>query len=170
MGVILHREDNLVNYYVLPLVGVNYHLFGRKFKKAFINKELTKVFVKVSDFPMGKGYSSNSTHLSDAVLEGRKYVIYNIPSKFRKDLTLFKNGKYSKMSRETKKIIYNGSGLPYNKKVSDFRITSPILQSLDKTKVLRKYLNTYFGMTIKSNAEYIDEPEPSWFIENELCN
>ena len=163
----LPENENLVTYYILPLAGINKKLFGRKFKTSLINKQGTKIFVELTSSMKSEGYSKVKTYKTDLLINKKVYAIYEVPSMFSEDLELFLQGKYSEMSSKCKTIIYNGSTLPYNKTKGDFRVSSPILQALDKTKTLRKFLLDSIGITdLPINAELMTKPLDWWFIEN----
>ena len=168
MAFVLKEGENLVTYYVLPMVGVNNVVFGNLFRNSLLAKDGTRVYVQLKKKMNSVGYTKVDSYITDLNISGKLYAVYNVPSKFDEEIQLFLKGKYSQFKPSTKKIIYAGSGLPYNKKVGDFKLSSPILQALDKTKVLRFYLLKTLGVdTLPNSSELIDVPEDSWFIENQ---
>lgn len=163
----LHKQKNLVCYFILPLTGVNISVFGRKYKEAFIDKKGQKVYVQLSSEMESLGYRKINTFLTTLTINKKHYVVYNVPTEFSHDAKLFLEGKYSQISRVAKKIIYKTSTLPYNKNYGDFKQSSPILQALDKTQTLRTFLETNLGITaLPESAELLEIPRESWFIEN----
>ena len=165
----IKEGDTLVTYYMLPLVGVNKRVFGRKFKSSFISKSGDTVYIQLTSEMTGDGYTKTDAYKTNVVLNKKLFAIYEIPEEYRKEGVLFTKGLYSQFSAKAKKVIYNGSTLPYNKVSGDFKVSSPILQALDKTKVLRGYLKTMLGITeIPESKELIDTPHKEWFIESHV--
>jgi hypothetical protein len=168
MPLILKDDENLVTYYLLPLAGINKIVFGRLFVNSYVDKKGSKVYVELKKKMSSTGYTKVDCYLTDVIIKNKLYVVYNISDNYKSDVRCFLLGMYSKMSRPTKKLIYNGSGLHYNRTVGDFKVSSPILQALDKTKVLRYFMLNVLGVdTLPESAELIDSPEESWFIENQ---
>jgi hypothetical protein len=169
MPYVLNTNENLVTYYLMPLAGVNKQVFGRKFVNSYLDKTKMIIYIHISSKMTSEGYKKASCYVSDVVIKDKIYCLYKIPQKYFKDLEFFIKGKYSLMNKETKKLIYKGSSLPYNKSVGDFKVSSPILQALDKTKVLRYYMINHLNikMTEETN-ELIDIPNKSWFIESQI--
>ena len=168
MPLISQEGENLVTYYLLPLVGLNKAVFGRSFKSSFIDKEGSKVYINLTKEMSSTGYKKVKCYIADVYSKDKLYAVYILPEELSKDVQLFLKGFYSQMSRTTKKLIYAGSGLPYNKSVGDFKMSSPILQALDKSKVLRVFMLRVLGVdTLPNSGELITKPRPFWFIENQ---
>ena len=73
------------------------------------------------------------------------------------------------MSKKAKNLIFRDSGLPYNKTIGKFVVSSPILLALDKSPTLRNYLLTELNVTaLTENNELIDKPYSTWFIESKF--
>ena len=169
MPYVLTQNQNLVTYYLLPLVGVNKTVFGRKFVNSYLDPNSFRIYVHISSEMESIGHSAGRSYISEAIINKKRFVIYEIEKKYREDVELFLAGKYSKFKKSTKKVIYVGSSLPYNKSIGDFKMTSPIIQALDNTKILRDHLLTSIGIkTLPDSAELIDLPNGSWFIHSQI--
>jgi hypothetical protein len=166
MSLLIPEGDNLVTYYVLPLVGLNKNSFGKHFGGSYIAKDGLRVYVELSSNMTSPLYKSNPNYISEMVYKGKLILLFSIPSEFIADIRHFIFGRYSQMGEGTKKIIYATSTLPYNKTMGSFMQSHPILQALDKTKTLRTFLIDHLRVeTIPDSAELITRPEESWFIE-----
>lgn len=130
----LMKDDSIVNYYVLPLLGMNKKDFGDNFESAMINKEGTTVYVKViSDI------YSESLYENKIQVEDNLFLYYDIPENFHADMQLIIKGEYSKLSDEAKGMIIEYSGLLYHHRVGDELFTSKLLFALDRDPALREY-------------------------------
>ena len=130
------KVDTILNYYVLPLVGVNRGHFSTNFITTKLNVEGTIVFV------MLKEDSYSDTLFKYKVYnEGKFYLYFYIPEQFLLDVKLIIEGKYSEISLKAKTLIRKNSGLIYKEKNSSGDIiTSKLLFALDKSEVLVNYL------------------------------
>jgi len=169
MALLIPSGDNLVTYYLLPLIGVNKNTFGRPFKSSFVNQLGTKIFVELHHPMVSPIYREVETFETEVKSEGGEFVIFNIPTMWRQDTRYFIDGLYSKMSKVAKKLIYNTSTLPYNLKIEQFSTCHPILQALGKTKVLREHLLEVLNIEVLADSgEFIDKPPEDWFIEHRI--
>ena len=169
MSLLIPEGDTLVTYYILPILGLNRKSFGRPFKTSLISKDGLKIYVHLRRRMLSPSYKSNPYYITEILLGKELYLIFTIPSSAISDIKLFLDGRYSHMSKETKKLIYNGSTLPFNKNSGSFKHSSCILQALERTKFLRAHLEDVLGFeTIPETAELIDPPSahPEWFIES----
>ena len=66
------------------------------------------------------------------------FIVYSIPQKWSNDVTLFMEGKFSKMSQAAKDAIMRFSGLGYKERKGDEVLTDGRLLALDKHPVLKK--------------------------------
>lgn len=169
VGLLIPDGDTLVTYYMLPLVGLNRKSFGASFRTSFVDREGLKVYVELGVNMTVPSYKSNVNYISEIVHNGSLIILFFMPPKFHADIALFLQGKYSEMSREAKNVIYKTSTLAYNKTMGNFKMSNPILQALDKTKTLRKYLEDKLDIkSLPDSAELIQSPDDGWFIENRL--
>lgn len=170
MSLLLRDGETLVTYYLLPIVDVNKLTFGSKFVNSFVSKDGTKIYVELKGNLRSPGLYRNKLSFStEVVIKGTLFIIFKVSEEFIIDVVKFLRGNYSEMQRNTKKLIYASSSLPYNKTMGSFKNTHPILQALDKTKTLRSYLIDELGVvTLPDSVELITKPEDHWFIENRL--
>lgn len=172
MGKIFRIPDgeNLVTYYVLPLVGVNKKTFGRHFKNSYITRDGLKVYVELASNMRSPVYRNSPCYVAEIVIKNNLFIQFNVPGPYIKDTACFITGKYSDISRAAKNIIYRTSTLPYNSKMGSFNVSHPLLQALDKTKTLRKFLNETIrpAEEITADRELAPSPDEDWFIEHRL--
>lgn len=160
--------DNLVTYYMLPLVGVNKKTFSKSFKNSYISQDGLRIFVELKSNMQSPNYRNSPCYVTEIVIRDTLFIQFVIPSGYIKDTACFITGKYSEMSRDAKKIIYRTSGLPYNSKMGDFSVSHPLLQALSKTKTLRTFLTNHLDIEISDDDELAEAPHESWFIEHRL--
>ena len=160
--------DNLVTYYILPLVGVNKKTFSKSFKNSYISKDGLRVFVELKTNMQSPIYRGSPCYVTEIIVQNTLFIQFVIPSGYIKDTACFITGKYSEMSRDAKKIIYRTSTLPYNSKMGDFSVSHPLLQALSKTKTLRTFLANHLQINIGEDDELAEAPDESWFIEHRL--
>jgi hypothetical protein len=166
MALLIPEGDNLVTYYVLPLIGVNKATFGSCYGCSYLNSSGSTLYVRLLKNMQAPTYKTNKNYVSEFVYESHLFIIFSIPHNYLPDVILFLKGSYSFMSKEAKRIIYESSTLPFNKTIGSFSMSHPILQALDKTKTLRQFLTTYLGIVpLPDSVELIDPPGKSWFIE-----
>lgn len=157
--------DNLVTYYVLPLVGVNKKTFSKHFKSSYIDKAGLKVYVELKSNMVSPIYQHTPCYITEILINNTKFIQFTIPLMFLNDVALFIRGSYSRMSKEAKKIIYTSSTLPYNSRMGSFAVSHPVLQALDRTSTLRTFLINEIGVHLAENDELITSPNEDWFIE-----
>ena len=170
MSLLIPKGDNLVTYYLLPLLGLNKKSFGDCFHASYVDCTGDSVYVELRKNMVTPTYLTNPNYVSRLVIKERVFLIFLIPTNLTIDSAKFIRGQYSDMSRESKKIIYKTSTLPYNKTMGSFAMTHPVLQALDKTKTLRSFLVNELDVVINSNNELIDPPSAEWFIETRIKN
>lgn len=164
--MLLDDGITLATYFLLPLVGVNKKTFGRKFRATYISED-DLIYVELSSPLQSPSYKRLPTYMYDVDINSKHYAVFKIPPQFLDDLSKFKEGTYSKFSKDAKTIIFRGSSLPYNKSMSGFKMTHPILHALDNSKVLRDFLKKHLKVEeLSSSGELIDKPDKSWYIEN----
>jgi len=160
---------SLVTYYMLPLAEVNKYTFAKNFKATYINRKGNKLYVELKKPMVSPIYKRSKYYLTDVLIKDKFFVEFVLPEKYKKDIELFLIGKYSKMSKEVKLIIYKTSTLPYNVKMENFVMSHPVLHALGKTKRLRSFLLDYFNVQeLSSSEELIDIPKDDWFIEHRI--
>lgn len=169
MSLLIPEGENLVTYYILPLLAINKNSFGGHFKNSYIDKAGIKVFVELKKNMVSPTYKHTPNYVSEVIFNNTLLVMFEVPLEFLQDSKLFVVGKYSEMSKDAKKIIFASSTLPYNKTMGSFVVSHPVLQALDKTKTLKSFLiNELHVVTIEDSAELINPPYDNWFIEHRI--
>ena len=167
-------EDNIFNYYVLPLVGVNKESFNSSFVKTFLNKECTKVFVEVIDFNDKNFFVDMPCFRKASSYRDKLFYVWNIPEEFQKDVKLIADGHYSKIEVKTKELIKRYSGLSYNYRTgSGSLITSKAIFALDRHPALINFFMKTLDLTAQEvndcivvpETELMDKPSSEDFIE-----
>ncbi|MBK9299080.1 MAG: hypothetical protein IPN14_00190 [Bacteroidetes bacterium] len=164
---------SLCTYFVLPLVGVNKNGFGAEvnFLNSFLSRDGSLIYVEVymREF-LGMGLPEHRVCKDD---NGKDYLEFKIPQKFKGDVALFMAGKYSEMSETVKRIIRENSTLQYkNLKDTTYR-TDVRLLALEKSQVLRDYWNSQLWdlpsqSHIDEDMELLSKPNDSIFLDKEL--
>jgi len=169
---LIDTDDTVLNYYLLPLVGVKKASFGEDFIKTLMSKNGKLCYVELSKFT-GK-FNSHQNFKSSIKLSNRYFVIFKVPDEFITDTVLLIHGKYSKLSINAKDLIKHYSGLYFNKKTAKGYLTSKAIFALDSHPVLITYYEQYLGLTkeqvdeliIKPKLELMDKLKISDFIES----
>jgi hypothetical protein len=168
MASLIPRGQNLVTYYILPLVKINRKSFGRAFHSSYIDRAGKQIFCRLRRPPVSFLYRENDHYLTELYLNDQLYIVFEVPEWHERDVQRFIAGKYSEMSKEAKKLIYNVSTLPFNKKSGSVRLFDPILQALEKTKEARRWLIERLGIEeLEGSAELMPAPEDWWYIEHQ---
>lgn len=128
-------EDTVLNYYALPLVGVNRRIFGENLISTHLTKDGRHVLVKLHKDVYTDLEMSDKLRIKDSF-----YVYYAVPEMYLKDVVLLLQSKYSKLSKEAKVCIKKDSGLMYKKMVNGKTYTSKLLYALDRKPTLLKYM------------------------------
>lgn len=161
------------SFYLPPLIDVNPHMeYGNKnFIKALMGCDLSNpqliILVWRRD-RMRKVYDQNVNfvHAMDcayrteegAVLTVTK-LLYDVPSVFHADYREFAAGNFSKMSEKAKEEIRVMSGVRYRSPgAGNTFIYDKKLLVLDKSPILRTYLEKMLDTTIDPDAELLDSP------------
>lgn len=170
-----YPEDNVFNYFILPLIGLNKESFGKSFNKCLLSKDGIYVWVKVNDANSAL-YARNNPFFSTAMNLGEDtYYIFVMAEKFKNDSLLIAQGKYSKISPEAKDLIKEHSGLLNGSKNIPGRgaIKAKALCALDKDPALIWYYMSVLGLTeeqvheliVQNQNELLDRPNEEDFIE-----
>jgi len=129
------KEDSIVNYYILPLIGLSKKDFGDNFISSKINKHGTHVFVQVKDdtYP-------DDVYDTKIKIDQELFLVYEIPDNFLQDVQIIINKQYSKISETAKVLIKETAGLLYNKRIGNDLYTSKLIFALDKDAELKKFM------------------------------
>lgn len=161
-------KHNMCTYYLLPLIGVNKFSFGIElnFRNCYANTEGTELYVSVN---YSLSSLENHPNLLRVAGQARSPIyVFDLPKKWAADFELFKQGKYSKFSKEAKERIIEGSGLryralnPIGNPTTDIRLLA-IESEQDRRDILRTKLIEFYGVTIDHDAELISPPSESSF-------
>lgn len=153
-SLIDEKNESLVAYYILPAVMMSYRAFGPYFKSAHIDRDHTAVMVTLVR-GCKEEYWKNQFFQLDYDKNGCTYAVFRIPDSLRKDLDLFAEGKYSKMSDALKKRIYKHSGLLYNKQIDNLIVTDKRLLALTKSPILKQWVEETYKVKKGKNSEFI---------------
>ena len=130
------RDDTVLNYYALPLVGFNTRDFEDNFITTKVKNDGTVLFVQVKDDIYPDNIYNNK------IIHGDKlFLSYDIPDEFLYDMLLIIKGMYSQLSSKAKHIIATKSGLWFNHQANNGEIyTSKLIFALHKDPELIKFI------------------------------
>lgn len=179
MQDIPNSNSIIVNYYILPLLGICFSQLKEDYNKGFIDKQGAFVFLEFEEIT-NYVYSDEYFH-GTTIINEKFYQIYSIPEKFLPDIQIILNGRYSKLSDKAKDNIIKLSGLSYNRKdpkTGKFVTSTPIL-ALSKSVELKKYQENRLGYKIKYgrqgapvelplDSELLDIPTENIYIDSIL--
>lgn len=160
-------RENLCTHFILPLLKMNKFSFVNS---NFVNSYLTDqdhIVVQVVDRHFVHGKCVIHPHFKGIMTDAEKYLyyVYKIPVIWHNDLQLFKQGRYSEMSRLAKDTIKTQSGLPHNvlnkdgKMVSDGRLVA-----LDKGRELKAMWEEEIVPAEPIEGELLSIPSEGSFI------
>jgi len=133
------KRENLCTHFVLPLLKLNKVSFAAPgFLNTYISSDRQRVLVEVADLTFLS--RKMSIHPDFSGIYGYKdhyLIIFRLRKRWKDDLDLFCEGKYSKLSKSAKEFIIRYSGLPYQKKEGTRTVTDGRLLALEKHKVLK---------------------------------
>jgi len=170
----VNKDYVIMNYYILPLIGINVKSLPIEFQKVYINKEGTVVFIGF-EILISKTFSNN--FVSHIEYGDKFYQAYKIPSKYLNDIKLMVKGKYSQISVGAKEVIMHKSGLVYKEidPLTGKLTTSAPLLALDKAPSLKQFLETKLSrakqfraekdVIISDESDLMDKVTDSIFIE-----
>lgn len=149
------NKESLVDYFILPLVGLSYRAFGPYFKEAKLSRDLLSVRVKLSGGGCSEKFWDNPNYQTDWDQGSNTYAVFRIPEEFKDDVKVFATGKYSKMSDVVKKVIFKGSGLHYNKRIDNLIVTDMKLLALTKSPILKEWIEKQYRVKKGKNVEFL---------------
>lgn len=161
------RSDNLCNFYVLPLLGLNKTSFGGS--KNFINSYLSKdtqfaVVMLKEAIPSFEEHPQYAVDYKDD--QGNTILVFSIPIEFKPTMVKFVEGKYSQFSDRAKQLIKQKSGLNYKAPVGGGKVsTARELLALDKDPDLKKVWEQELGVKLAVDAELMDIPNDRNFYD-----
>lgn len=164
----IKRSDNLCNFYILPLLGLNKLSFGSgNFINSYVSKDDKYIVVEVKE--PKTSFQDHDGYVTDFIAEGKVTIIFSIPEGSEDTLSKFKAGKYSEFTEQVKQVIRTKSGLKWkvpsgNKKT----LTAREILALDKDSDLREKMEDELGVKIPKNAELMSVPHESNFYDLSL--
>lgn len=147
-------DENLVDVYILPLIRLTRNQFVGYFKYAKLTKKNNQVAVVLTgSVDIDTEHPQYITDFDSP--NGDTVVLYSIPEEFSDDIELFKEGKFSKMSRKTKAIILKYSGLAKGRTIDGMQITDIRLLGLSDSKKMKTTISTALRWTVPMNGEIL---------------
>lgn len=167
----VHRE-NLSTYFILPLLKLNKDSFSGElnFCDSYLSKDLRYVYAEVREVASLKHRMLMHPDFEAVWRRGdRYYVQYKIPHRWKADVSLFAEGKYSKMSKGAKDTICELSGLLYRERLEPGRIpiTDMRLLALTRAKSLRLMWEEKYNVALSDEDELLSLPGTRIFINEE---
>lgn len=154
------RGRNKCTIYVLPLLSLNSGSFD-EFVESYIDPGGKHLCVEVRN--MRAQSIEVLTHPALRCVQGTReaaQIWFTIPSQWWMDVQLFIEGKYSRMSEESKSMIRTYSGLAY--RMVDFDgyelHTDYRLMALDKNPLLRRKWEMLVGQGIPESLDLMQPP------------
>lgn len=160
-------------YFLLPLLGLSKYSYGNgsNFYNSYMSFNGKIVSIVIDKSEAGE-YHKHPNYLTDFDLipDAEKpdniatAIVYSIPEVFTEDLGHFSCGQYSKMSKTAKNLIRKHSGLPYRNPIpgSTKVSTHKLLMVLDKSEVLRKWIEAQCDIEISPEQELLEKPHYDW--------
>lgn len=165
------RSNNLCSTYMLPLVGLNRMSFGgTNFITSYVDEDNVHIVAEVRI--VTSVIQQMHCFRFEFTRDGCTYAVFEIPSILRDTVKLFREGKYSQFSEESKSVIRKKSGLPYKVPKGTKYESARELLALDKDQKLREALeqelsNIGSPVRINSSAELASIPgEDNFFTMN----
>lgn len=148
------EKESLVAYYLLPILGFGFKLFGKYFYSAKISKDCRSI--KITLYKECKVKIWDYKHYQTDWPQGKFiHVLFGIPETYIEDVKVFSEGKYSKLSGRLKRRIYEYSGLFFNKQIDNTIVTDMRLLALSKSPILRNWLVEDQGVELDKRSEFI---------------
>lgn len=164
------ETENLCTYFVLPLLKLSKVSFVKSnFIDCFITRDgrIIAVAVYMSNLLSRKVYSV-SEYLGTIMHEasGHWYVLFETPRRWARDIELFREGKFSKMSENAKEYIRTYSGLEFRKTTRQGKhITDGRLLALDRDVALRDMWERRIGVYLGKDDELLTKPGDKSYID-----
>jgi len=143
------KGDTVLNYYALPLVGLNRKYFGSNLISTKLNKSGTVVFVHLQSDIYSDTIFANKLHIDSGF-----YIFERVKEKYIGDMLKIIKGKYSTLSADAKTVIKEKSGLLNGHLNSNGnRYTSKLILALDRDKTLLNYMFEALKVSDKKSDE-----------------
>ena len=179
---LLSPNDSILNYYALPLIGLQKASFGEEFVRTYINKSGRLLYVEVSNEDNLNYISTNPNFSGMLRKKSKVFCVFTIPGIYHPDIDLILDGKYTKLSEQVKNLIKHNSGLHYKTRIKydGFTkiLTAKAIYALDDRykETMIDFYQRKLGLSdtevqeciIDSGIDLIDKLYPTDFIETYL--
>ena len=144
------KGEDSFRFFLQAFTGNTFKDLGQRFnvKSALISKDGKLVYLLFKRPPIKPELEG---FLYDVEIGGKTYKVFRTKKEFHADILIFFSGKYTEMSRETKKFICKYSGMQYNIKnvATTFYGTDPRLHALYPKSHLHKIIATVMDVPLR---------------------
>lgn len=157
------RKYNLSAYFLLPIILdlgsrykglVNTYIYNTSTE---LTNDANHLYVELHHFDIN--LSKHKSYVSDVETNNKTYLYTFDISKYRHDVELFIQGKYSKMSQDLKDLLCRNSGVRPE-------MLSDIYKILYRTEDRKKYIEDLVGEKLMDDEEVCSSPD----IDSEIFN
>ena len=170
------QRENLCTHFILPLLKLNkFNFASANFIDSYLAKDSlpsnTRIIVKVVDatlVPKSTLLHSNLINIYDGVDDRFNYLEFSVPTFWRLDITYFRTGEFSSMSKIAKEAIIRHGCLVYKKKgiVGTTMVETDVrILALDRHKSLRSWWESELDITLKDDDELLSIPGEKSYID-----
>lgn len=163
--LLIYKENDTefvtkTSYYLLPMIGINFKLFcDYGFIDAYLGDGLRSYPSKAMYLLFAPEYTEEFAEFCERVREHENFIddydvddehvmiVFKIPKKYHEDVELFKQGKFSKISKEYVKTSFK-----------DFK--DPRRKVFDRDKYLKLKVEEFLGVNLEDDAELEGIPLP----------
>lgn len=135
-------RENLCTHFVLPLLRLNkFSFLASNFLNCYLSVEGHFIVAHVVEgHLLSRKVFKNSYYYRTCRKRGISgiYLVYRVPPEWHRDIDLFMQGKFSRMSDKAKETIIRYSSLPYQEKEGGRTVTDGRLLALDKHPLLKQ--------------------------------
>ncbi len=161
------RSDNLCNFYILPLLGLNKTSFGGSgnFVNSYLSKDTNYIVIVLKGAT--PSFEEHQYYVTDFLnITGQVVLVFNVPIEFKPTIVKFIEGKYSQFSPPAKQLIKQKSGLNYKAPIGGGKVsTARELLALDRDPDLKKVWEQELGVKLAADAELMDIPDERNFYD-----
>ncbi|MCK5788491.1 MAG: hypothetical protein KAH32_05810 [Chlamydiia bacterium] len=147
------KGEESFRFFIQSFTGNKFKDLGARFnvKSALISRDGKLVYLLFKRPPIKPELEG---YLYDVEIRDLTYKVFRTKKEFHKDILIFFSGRYTEMSRETKKFICSYSGMQYNIKNVATTIygTDPRLHALYPKSHLHKIISIVMDVPLKDMA------------------